>query len=130
MFHHVGSSVLQVHYKLLIACFACLSMPCHFLAAPEGHPLSHDIISLPQEFDANTDSRISFDEFNSALSRWVEEKITVTTQSLSDAEANGARGLLPGGMYSSMLDPSTTAATAVLADLPPDDLAALQVKTC
>eukprot|EP00775_Hariotina_reticulata_P009910 gene9910-10066_t len=95
---------------------------------PGGSGLTVDKDTLDywmKEFDANTDSRISFDEFNTALSRWVQEKITTTTQSMSDAELSGG-GSLPGGFYSSMLDPSTRAATAVLADLPPDDLAALQ----
>jgi len=65
-----------------------------------------------KEFDIDADRRITFDEFRAGLGRWVDEKMTA---------AQGPR-------YSSMLDPRQGGAAAtVLADLPFDDLAALQV---
>jgi hypothetical protein len=68
---------------------------------------------LFKEFDVNGDRSITFDEFNAALGRWVDERMT-----------NAATG-----RYSQMLDPRQGGAAAtVLADLPFDDLAALQVR--
>lgn len=81
-------------------------------------PFSH--LSL-QEFDANYDGRISFDEFNSALGRWVDEKLTSV-----ESAAGGGNGF--AGRYSALLDPHGGGpAASLLEDLPPDDLAALQV---
>lgn len=71
-----------------------------------------------KEFDVDADRRITFEEFRAGLGRWVDEKMTA---------AQGGRGA-GGGWYSSMLDPRQGGAAAtVLADLPFDDLAALQV---
>lgn len=68
---------------------------------------------LFKEFDVNGDRSITLEEFNAALGRWVDERI-----------ASAATG----GRYSQMLDPRQGGAAAtVLADLPFDDLAALQV---
>lgn len=71
-----------------------------------------------KEFDVNADRSITFDEFTSALGRWVDEKM-----------AAHAGGTGPGSVrFSDMLDPRQGGAAAtVLADLPADDLAALQV---
>ncbi|WIA37902.1 hypothetical protein OEZ86_001279 [Tetradesmus obliquus] len=73
-----------------------------------------------KEFDANYDGRISFDEFNSALGRWVDEKLTSV-----ESSAGGGNGF--AGRYSALLDPHGGGpAASLLEDLPPDDLAALQ----
>jgi hypothetical protein len=77
---------------------------------------------IPQEFDANYDGRITFDEFNTALGRWVDEKLTS-----SSAAAGGGNGF--AGRYSALLDPRHGGPNAsLLEDLPPDDLAQLQVR--
>jgi hypothetical protein len=83
----------------------------------------------PQEFDANYDGRISFDEFNTALGRWVDEKLATSSSSSAAAAAAAGGGVGGfGGRYSSLLDPSAGGpAASLLEDLPPDDLAALQV---
>lgn len=68
---------------------------------------------LFKEFDVNGDRSITLDEFNAALGRWVDERISSAGT----------------GRYSQMLDPRQGGAAAtVLADLPFDDLAALQVR--
>lgn len=75
-----------------------------------------------QEFDTNADAQISFDEFDSALTRWVGEKITSTAA----AGGGGVQGFQR--RYEQLMDPrSGGAAAAVLADLPEDDLGQLQV---
>ncbi|KAI8469986.1 MAG: hypothetical protein J3K34DRAFT_422230 [Monoraphidium minutum] len=71
-----------------------------------------------QEMDADADAAITFDEFFATLSRWVAEK-------LAEAPGGGGGGR-PGG-YSELLDPRRGGPTAaLLADLPPEDLAQLR----
>jgi hypothetical protein len=89
----------------------------HTVAPPPAPPL----LSGSQEFDANYDGRITFDEFNTALGRWVDEKLASSSEA-----AGGGNGF--AGRYSALLDPRTGGpAASLLEDLPADDLAALQV---
>ena len=71
----------------------------------------------------NRSGAVTFDEFSAALSRWVAEKLDAAAA----AEARGGGPAARAGAYSRLLDPRRGGATAaLLAELPPDDLAALR----
>ena len=106
-----------------------------------------------QEFDFNSDRTITYDEFQTALTRWIKEKVDYHKASVASidsgssstssmAYAGAAAGAGGGGgvdglgrrggngAWSALVDPSQVggAAAALLADLPPDDLAQLRVR--
>lgn len=90
---------------------------------PTAVILTNSVLLFPtQEFDTNADAQISYEEFDTALTRWVSEKLTSTAA----AGGGGVQGFQQ--RYEQLMDPrSGGAAAAVLADLPTEDLEQLQV---
>lgn len=83
----------------------------HAACLPPGHPPTH-----PQSPTNHPPRRRA-----ACLNRWVGEKLETAAASADD----GGGG---GGAFSALLDPRRGGATAaLLADLPPEDIAALRV---
>eukprot|EP00878_Enallax_costatus_P007203 GHUV01007547.1.p1 GENE.GHUV01007547.1~~GHUV01007547.1.p1 ORF type:complete len:589 (+),score=195.07 GHUV01007547.1:201-1967(+) len=90
--------------------------------ASGGETVDEDGVKyLLKEFDTNADAQISYEEFDTALTRWVTEKLTSTAA----AGGGGVQGFQR--RYEQLMDPrSGGAAAAVLADLPYEDIEQLQ----